>query len=291
MKIALFGAGGLIGSHLQRVWRSKYEVLCATHTPGDDLFWDLKKGWLDKEDLEEVDLVINLAGESISDGRWTKEKKKRILESRVKSASMIAKAIQGLKKPPKVWIQASATGFYGSRGEEELDESSSGGEGFLATVCRQWEGSAQQVGDATRLVKARFGMVLTPNGGALEKMLPPFRLGLGGKIGSGRQWLSWIALEEIPSIFEHIYYKGISGPVNIVSPDPVRDKEFVETLASVLGKKAYVPLPSVVAKLVFGEMAKELLLASAKVYPKVLIESGYRFHHTPLKQALQGMLK
>lgn len=286
MKIALFGASGLIGTHLQKAWGKKYEILAATHRPGDALFWDPAKGILDPEEIEDVDLIINMAGENIATGRWTKEKKRRILESRTQSAALIARAVHGLKRPPKVWIQASATGYYGNRGDEELDERSLPGEGFLADVCKQWEQAAGQVGDAIRLIRVRFGVVLSKEGGALQKMLPAFRLGLGGKIGSGRQWMSWIALEEIPSIFEHLYFKGISGPVNVVAPHGVRNRDFTKLLAEKLHRPALLPMPSFVAKLVLGEMADELLLSSANVLPKVLLESGYTFRHGSLDQVL-----
>ncbi len=294
MKIAIFGASGMIGSHLKEVWSLAHEVLVASRSkeplkPGQ-FFWSPSEGILAPEALEGVDLFVNLAGENISTGRWNEEKKKRILDSRVVSTKLISETVSKMAQPPKMWIQASAIGTYGSRGDEELDESSSSGKGFLASVCRQWESAAKN-DRGVKIAFARFGVVLSTTGGALEKMLQPFKLGLGGRIGSGKQWMSWIALDEIPPIFDHIVDKELAGPINIVAKEPVTNAAFTKALSKVLKRPAFFPLPAAAAKGLLGEMAEELLLSSVRTLPKALIDSGYQFKYESLEEALRRLIE
>lgn len=248
---------------------------------------------MDTSALEDHDAVIHLAGENIAGGRWTDKRKALIRESRIRSTSLLCKTLAGLNRPPRTLLSASAVGYYGNRDPDEtLDESSMSGSGFLAEVCREWEcatAPAQVAG--IRVVHMRFGTVLSPPGGALAKMLPIFKLGLGGKVGSGKQIMSWIALDEIPAAVFHALSSEIpSGPVNFVSPNPVSNAEFTRILGQVLARPTIFPLPAFAARLMFGEMADELLLGGARVVPRRLKESGYPFIHSDLEQALKQML-
>jgi len=238
------------------------------------------------------DAVVHLAGESIV-GRWTAAKKRRILESRVDGTRHLAAALAETRQRPEVFICASAVGYYGNRGDEVLLEESASGEGFLAEVCRQWEAAAKPASDAgIRTVHMRFGLVLSPTGGALPRMLPPFRMGVGGRVGSGRQWWSWIEVSDIAGAVPHILANhGLHGPVNVVAPNPVTNAEFTRVLASVLHRPAVFPLPAFPVRLAFGEMGEELLLASQRVEAGKLLGSGYRFQHPELRGALEGILK
>jgi uncharacterized protein (TIGR01777 family) len=234
-----------------------------------------------------------LVGENIAAGRWTAERKRHILQSRIDSARLLAEFFaQAGQKKPKVLISASAVGIYGDRGEEELRESSSTGTGFLAEVGRAWEeATAPAVAAGIRVVNARFGTVLSRDGGALAKMLPPFKIGLGGILGNGKQWLSWLSIHELPSIIEHLLcHEELNGAVNLTTPHPVTNREFTKTLAKILCRPALVPAPRFLLQLLFGEMAKELLLASTKVRPVRLLESGYVFKFPELDAALRGLL-
>jgi len=237
------------------------------------------------------DAVIHLAGESVV-GRWTDEKKKHIRESRVLGTRHLTEALANTSARPSVFICASATGFYGDRGDELLTESSRSGKGFLAEVCREWEGACWSATEAgIRTVNLRFGLVLSPRGGALEKMLRPFRLGLGGRIGSGAQWWSWIHVEDIVGAIHHaIYAQTLEGPVNVVAPHPATNAEFTEALASELRRPALFPVPKTAARWALGEMADELLLSSQRVDPGKLVASGYTFRFPELRQAFEDLL-
>ncbi len=238
------------------------------------------------------DAVIHLAGESIV-GRWTDTKKKAIRESRIRGTTSVATALSQTAAKPPVFACASAIGFYGSRGDEILDESSTSGQGFLAEVCREWEQASGIASDAgIRTVNIRIGLVLSDKGGALAKMLPPFKLGLGGRLGSGRQWWSWIHVEDIVGAIHHVIRtESLSGPVNLVTPNPVSNSEFTETLAAVLHRPALFPVPEFALHLAFGRMAaEELLLSSQRVRPRKLEASGYQFRFPELRGALEDLV-
>jgi hypothetical protein len=235
---------------------------------------------------------VHLAGENIA-GRWTREKKTRIRESRVRGTRLLSTTLAGLPRPPKVLVCASATGYYGNRGEEVLDESSPGGSGFLAGVCRDWEEAAIPAAEkGIRVVNLRFGIVLTAQGGALAKMLPAFRLGLGGKLGNGQQYWSWIVIDDLLSIIERaLNREDLSGPINTVSPHPVTNQDFTRTLGAVLRRPNFFTVPASAVRLLFGEMGEEALLSSARVNPALLERVGFNFRFPTLELALRHLLE
>jgi uncharacterized protein (TIGR01777 family) len=297
MRVLVTGSSGLVGSALvpflnsgghrvTRLVRSKPRAAEAY------ALWDPEAGTIDASSLEGLDAVVHLAGESIAAGRWTAARKARILESRVKGTNLLTGTLAGLSQPPKVLVSASAVGFYGDRGDEVLREESPSGSGFLAEVCRQWEAAtapAAQVG--IRVVHLRFGMILSAKGGALQRLLLPFRFGLGGRLGSGRQFMSWVALDDIVGAIHHaLTTEELQGPVNAVSPTAVRNAEFTRTLGRVLRRPAVFPLPAFAARLAFGQMADELLLASQRVEPARLLASSYQFRFPELEAALKHLL-
>jgi len=238
------------------------------------------------------DTVVHLAGESIV-GRWTPEKQKAIRESRVQGTRHLAEALAKSQNKPRVFVSASAIGFYGNRGDEVLREESASGQGFLPEVCRGWEDATQAASAAgIRTVNIRIGLVLSPKGGALGKMLPPFKLGLGGRIGSGRQWSSWIHVDDIAGGIQHaMRTESLSGPVNFVAPNPVRNAEFTKVLASVLARPAFFPVPAFALQLAFGKAAaEELLLSSQRVEPGKLAATGYTFRFSELRAALENLV-
>jgi hypothetical protein len=243
------------------------------------------------ERVSGFDGVIHLAGETVV-GRWTQAKKDRISQSRVRGTQNLAQALAKAEQRPRVFISASAIGYYGNRGDELLREPSPPGEGFLPEVCRGWEAATKAAGDAgIRTVSVRIGAVLSMAGGALPAMLPPFRLGLGGRIGSGRQWWSWIHVQDLVGAMLHILKTDlVQGPVNGVSPRPETNAEFTRILAGVLKRPAIFPMPAFAARLVFGQMGEEVLLSSQRVEPAALIASGYPFQHSDLGKALKGLL-
>jgi uncharacterized protein (TIGR01777 family) len=297
MKILVSGATGLVGNALTaaliKQGHELFSLVRRTPAPdGREIEWHPNKGLIDAEKLESFGVVIHLAGESIASGRWTDEKKKSIRDSRVKGTTLLSEALSKLSKPPDTFISASAIGFYGSRGEELLTEQSAPGNDFLADVCVDWEDSIAAVkASGSRTILARFGIILDKEGGALEKMLTPFRMGIGGKVGDGQQWMSWIALDDvIQGLLFLIENKSIDGPVNFVAPRPVRNVEFTKTLGSVLSRPTIFPVPAFAARLAFGEMADGLLLSSAKVEPKKLLECGFKFSYPTLKPALEEIL-
>lgn len=295
LKILISGSSGLIGSALVPALRaSGHEVkrlVRGTITAPDQISWNPAEP-LAPESVSGFDAVIHLGGESIA-ARWTEAKKRRILDSRVPATQHLAAALSKAQQRPRVFICASAIGFYGNRGDEILREDSPSGEGFVGEVCRQWEAAAQSVaGAGIRTVQIRTGIVLSPHGGALAKMLPPFRMCVGGNIGNGRQWMSWIDLrDEVGAIQCLLTNESISGPVNLVSPNPVRNAEFTRILASALHRPAIFPVPAFAARLAFGQMADELLLASQRVEPAKLTSSGYKFQSPDLRTALEGILE
>jgi len=294
MRVIISGASGLIGSAVAGFLQATgHEIVCLVRQSNrQGIFWDPKTDQIDRSALERADAVIHLAGENIAQGRWTDAKKARIRESRVCGTALLCNAIQQLEHPPKTLICASAIGIYGNRGEEGLDEDSSSGSGFLAEVCLAWEEATQSLlPDKTRVVNLRLGMVLDPNGGALAQMLSPFKFGLGGVLGNGAQYMSWITIDDVVRSIQYILdHENIRGPVNLVSPRPVTNREFTKTLAKVLRRPALFPVPVFVLRLFFGEMADALLLLSARVTPKRLLESGYVFQYPELSSALHHLL-
>jgi uncharacterized protein (TIGR01777 family) len=252
--------------------------------------WDPARP-ISPESVSGFDAVIHLAGESII-GRWTAEKKRKIRESRVDGTSHLAQALANANVKPRVFISSSAIGYYGNRGDEILKEESAAGTGFLPEVCREWEMATETASKAgLRTVQIRTGIVLSTAGGALAKMLTPFKLGLGGIVGSGLQWMSWIDVQDMVGAIQHILKTDrLRGPVNLVAPTPVRNAEFTKTLASVLSRPAIFPMPAFVVKLIFGEMGETVLLGSQRVEPGQLVASGYSFHFRELQASLEAML-
>ena len=294
MNILISGATGLVGTELTSFLTTDghtCSALTRTRKEDSDIVWDPSKGELETERLSEFDTIVHLAGEPIV-GRWSEKKKARIKESRVAGTKLLCEALAALDQPPKVLVSASAIGFYGNRGDEELTEESTSGDLFLSEVCKEWEEAcAPAVEKGIRVVNPRIGVVLSPKGGALTAMLTPFKLCAGGIIGSGKQWMSWLTLDEAAGILHHcLVTESLHGPVNMVSPNPVTNKEFTKTLGRVLSRPTIFPMPSFAARLMFGKMADELLLASTRVLPKKLQETGYDFRHTDLEAGLRHIL-
>lgn len=296
MKLAVTGSRGLLGSALLPFLSAGgHAVARLVRGPGQaaaGFRWDPETGVVDAEAFAGVDAVVHLAGENIAEGRWTAAKKERIRSSRVRGTRTLAEALARLKSPPRVLVCASAIGFYGDRGDAPLDETSSRGDGLLPEVCAAWEAAAAPAAAAgIRVVQLRFGIVLTPKGGALGKMLLPFRLGAGGRLGSGRQWFSWVALDDVLGAIHHAMGdETLRGPVNVTAPGAVTNAEFTRTLAHVLRRPALAPVPAFAARAVFGEMADALLLSSARVRPERLLASGFPFRYPELEGALRHLL-
>lgn len=298
MRILLAGVSGLVGARLLPALKAAGHeplrlVRDRSRVSADSAFWDPAKGELDPALVSRCEAVFNLAGDSVAEGRWTEQKKARIRESRVATTGTLARAVAAAERRPQCFINASATGYYGDRGSELLDENSPSGSGdFLSGVCRDWEAATQAaVAAGVRVVTARFGIILSGQGGALKKMLTPFRLGVGGKIGSGNQYMSWIAIDDVIGALLHALHTAtLSGPMNVVVPDAVTNAEFTRTLGSVLHRPTLFPMPAFAARLAFGQMADELLLSSQRVVPKKLIESGYHFQYPDLAGALKHVL-
>ncbi len=293
MKVLITGATGLIGNALQRSLSDKgYEMLLASRSePKDEhsIQWDIQKGFSDPERLEGIDAVVHLAGESISGLRWTDDKKKAIRDSRVLGTRSVVDAISRLKQRPRILVAASAVGFYGERGDEELTESSAAGDDFLSAVAKEWESEARRAEDAgIRTVLLRSGIVLSKDGGALGTMLTPFKLGVGGVVGSGKQWMSWISLDdEVEIINFAIENENLRGAVNAVSPNPATNYDFTKTLGEILYRPTIIPLPEFAVSMIFGEMGDALLLSSTKALPKRLIDAGFEFKYPDLKKAIE----
>ena len=296
MKVVVSGSSGLVGSalvpHLREEGHEVLRLVRGPATVAGEISWDPKAWKLDPAALEGCDAVIHLAGASIAEGRWTAARKELIRQSRVDSTRFLAQTLAALAKPPEVLISASAIGFYGDRGEEELDEKSPVGFGFLAEVCRQWEAAAEPAAKAgIRVVHPRLGMVLDGSGGALGRMLLPFRMGLGGALGSGKQWVSFIHLEDVVHILSlALRQQDWAGPLNVVAPTPVRQRDFAAALAGELHRPALLWTPGFLLEALLGEMAEELLLASTRVLPRCLLAAQYPFRSPNLESALQDAL-
>ncbi|MDJ0974873.1 MAG: TIGR01777 family oxidoreductase [Planctomycetota bacterium] len=296
MKILVTGATGMVGSQLtaflQGGGHTVYRLTRSEPAADTDIQWDPQNGTLDAAKLEGFDAVVHLAGENVGEGRWTEAKKARIRDSRIDGTSLLVRTLARLERKPKVLVAASAIGFYGDRGDEPLTEESAPGEGFLSEVCVAWERATRDAATAgIRVVNLRFGVILSGSGGALKKMLLPFKMGMGGKLGSGEQMMSWIGLDDAVGVIHHaLLAEDLAGPVNAVAPEPVTNKTFTKTLGRVLWRPTIVPMPGFMARAAFGEMADALLLASARVLPKRLQETGYVFATPSLEDCLRRQL-
>lgn len=295
MKILVTGSSGLVGSALVPfLTTGGHDVFRAVRSSAAerDVLWNPDAGVLEPAAIEGFDGIVHLAGENIASGRWNAEKKRRIRESRVRGTELLARTLAELERPPRVLVSASAVGYYGDRGNEELTEQSAPGSGFLANVCKEWEAATETAErKGIRVVHARFGIILSPKGGALAKMLLPFKMGAGGIIGSGDQYMSWITLDDVVGALGHVLATdAVAGAVNVVAPAPATNREFTKTLGRVLKRPTIAPLPGFAARLVFGEMADALLLASTRVKPGGLLESGYGFRHGNLEAGLRHIL-
>src|SRR5579872_3354450 len=294
-RILVSGASGTIGAELLPSLKTNgctvVRLVRGTAANAEEISWDPSKP-LAPQSVSGFDVVIHLAGESIF-GRWSETKKKKIHESRVAGTSNLAAALAQAENKPKVFISGSAIGYYGNRGDETLREESAPGAGFLAQVCQEWEEATMPAAQADiRTVHLRTGLVLSPKGGALGAMLPPFKMALGGRVGDGSQWMSWIQVQDMVGAIHHILKNDLlQGPINLVAPKPVTNAEFTRTLASVLSRPAILPMPAFAVKAVFGEMGEELLLASQKVEPGKLISTGYPFRFRDLRASLQNILQ
>jgi uncharacterized protein (TIGR01777 family) len=293
MRVLITGSHGLIGSAVAGDLESDGHTVVRLGRQGPSPSWDPGRGALDRSVLEGVDAVVHLAGAGIADGRWTSDRKREILESRVRATDLLARRLADADPRPGVLVSGSAIGYYGNRGDQEVDEDSAGGTGFLADVVRQWEAAtapAERAG--VRVVHARTGIVQSAKGGALREQLPFFRLGLGGRLGSGQQYLSWISLaDEVGALRHALGDESLSGPVNLTAPNPVTNTEYTRTLGAVLGRPAVLAVPAFALRAVLGaERSDELLLGGARVRPGKLERRGYRFTHPELREALAGAL-
>ena len=299
MRILITGASGLIGKALRPSLEPKgYELILASRREPKDpqhVQWNPDTGFAepDLSRLEGLDAVIHLAGENVSGLRWTEEKKKAIRDSRVFGTRSLIETFDKLKAKPKVFISGSAIGFYGDRGDEVMTESSPAGKTYLSEVCKEWEAESRRAEDmGIRTVLLRTGIVLSKDGGALATMMTPFKLGVGGVVGSGKQWMSWISLDDVVGMINFaLENESVRGAVNVVAPNPVTNEEFTKTLGSVLYRPTFLPLPEFAVHMVFGEMGDALLLDSTRVIPKRLQDNGYEFRFTDLKPALEHAVK
>ncbi len=294
MRIGITGSSGLIGSALrQRLEIEGHEVRRFVRGKPDepDAVWDPAGGWLREDAMEGLDAIVHLAGESIGQGRWTKSRKAALRASRVDSTRLLVSHLERMTNPPAL-IAASAVGIYGSRGDEVLDEGSKGGTGFLAELTKEWEAEilhAERAG--ARTVILRLGVVLAPGKGALSRMALPFKFGLGGRLGSGRQWFSWVALDDVVSVILHAITSDMSGVYNVTAPTPVTNRELTKALAAVLRRPALFAVPAFALRTLLGEAADELLLSSQRVIPRRLQEADFAFRYPEVAGALSAALK
>ncbi|MCB2211186.1 TIGR01777 family oxidoreductase [bacterium] len=301
MKILITGSSGLIGGVLmQRLAADGHEIVRLIRRPVRDpeheLRWSPRHGRIDRDGVANMDAVIHLAGKNVAAGRWNDRLKQEIQDSRVDSTELLANTMAELRKEgrgPSILLSTSATGFYGSRGDDTLTESASPGEGFLADVCMDWEDAAKPARDAgVRVAHMRLGVVLTRDGGMLPKLEPLFRLGLGGPIGDGQQWFPWVHVDDVADAFAFALTEdSLSGPVNVTAPNPVRHGEFVKALGKVLNRPTVIPVPAALAELAMGkEMARDMVLASQRVVPEKLVEHGFAFRYAQVDDALRAAL-
>lgn len=299
MKILISGASGLIGTNLIPTLKAKghevYKLVRKTPKAVGETQWDAAQGIAESElpKIENFDAMIHLAGDNVGEGSWTEEKKRRIRESRTIGTRVLVESLAKLQNPPKIFIGASAVGFYGNRGDEILTEESAKGEGFFPEVCAEWEAESQKAANfGARVVMPRIGIVLAKDGGALAKMLTPFKFGVGGVIGSGRQWMSWIELDDLIRLFHFaLENENVDGVLNATAPNPVTNEEFTKTLGKVLNRPTIFPIPEFAIKLLFGEMGETLLLTGARVLPEKTQAAGFDFKFQNLEEAMKHALK
>lgn len=295
MKIAITGSSGLLGTALRgRLAADGHEVVRIVRRPAGsgEVRWDPEAGEIDAEGLRGTDAFVNLAGAGIGDERWSDERKRVLVESRTKSTDLLARTIADLSPKPRVLLSGSAIGFYGNRADEVLTEDSASGNGFLADLCRQWEAATAPAEEAgVRTAHLRTGIVLSSDGGALAKMLLPFKLGIGGRLGDGQQWMSWISIDDHVRAMMHLLTADVRGPVDLTAPAPVRNADFTKALGRELGRPTLLPIPRIGPRLLLGkELAQALLYESQRVLPAVLEQSGFSFTHRTIDDALAGVL-
>jgi hypothetical protein len=294
-RVAVTGASGLIGTALVPALEARgHRVVRLVRRPpaADEVRWDPRRGDLDPHAIDGVHAVVHLGGESLAAGRWTGARKMRLLDSRVRGTRLVAETLARMSPRPVTLVSMSAVGIYGDRGDLVVDETSAPGDDFLATLCIEWERAAEPAAEAgVRVVHPRVGPVLSGRGGALAKMLPAFRLGVAGPLGSGRQWMSWIALDDaVAALVAAVERDALRGPVNVVAPAPVTNAEFTRTLARLLRRPAVIPIPALALRLLFGELADAALLASQRVRPAALERAGFGFRYSALEEALRRAL-
>ncbi len=296
MKILISGASGLVGSALIPTLMAKghsiVKLVRKQPKGSGEIRWDSEKGFSHGEEhkLEGFDAVIHLAGDNVAGGSWTDAKKRSIRESRTVGTKLLVEALKNVKQKPKIFISASAIGFYGNRGDEILTEESAKGTGFFPDVCDAWENEAREAAAFARIVMLRIGVVLAKDGGALDKMLTPFKLGVGGVIGSGKQWMPWITIDDIIGIIHYALEKPLRGIYNTTAPNAATNHAFTKALGKALGRPTFFPLPEFAVKMMFGEMGETLLLQGCRVMPKRLMEMGYKFKFPNLDEALKHVL-
>jgi len=295
MRVAITGSSGLIGTALREALQARGDEpvrIVRSNPKSNEILWDIDEGTIDAEGLEAIDAVVHLAGEGIGEAKWSPEQKKKILESRTLGTALLADTLAGLKTKPSVFVSGSAMGIYGDRGSEELREQSERGTGFLADVVAAWEAASQPAIDAgIRTAFIRTGVVLSKEGGALKEQLPFFKMGIGGKIGDGSQYWSWISITDQVNAILHIIDGDLAGPVNLTAPNPSTNAEFTTALGKALGRPTFLPTPKFAVELRLGkEAAKGLLYDSARVLPAALLDSGFEFEHPTLDEALGALL-
>jgi uncharacterized protein (TIGR01777 family) len=299
MRILISGASGLVGTHLVPFLLDNdhdvYSLVRQNPQNEREIYWNSEQGFVESEllKLENMDAVVHLAGAGIADERWSKERKRIIRESRTVGTKVLVDSLQNLQNPPKTFVSASAIGYYGNRGDEVLTEESAPGNDFLSNVCVEWEAAAQKARTfASRVVNLRIGIVLTPAGGALKEMLRPFKMGVGGRVGSGKQFVSWIEINDLIRVIEFtIVNENLQNAVNATAPNPVRNVQFAEVLGHVLHRPAVVATPEFAVRLMFGELADALLFSSAKVVPTKLQAANFKFEFEHIEDALQHLLQ
>jgi uncharacterized protein (TIGR01777 family) len=294
MKVVLGGASGMIGSYLKQLLRERGDEVHALVRPQSNpapnsIPWDPANGALDADKLEGCDAVVHLGGTNVAEGPWNAKRKKAIRDSRIDSTNLLAQKLAALRSPPKVFVCASAIGIYGDRGDTLLDEDAIPGKGFLEDVAKDWETAcAPAIENHIRVVNARIGVVLAKEGGALEKMLMPFKMGVGGRVGSGKQYMSWISLEDVTKALIYcIDQETLSGPVNLVAPEAVTNAAFTKALGSVIHRPTLLPVPRFAIRTIFGEMGDKLLLGSTRVHPKKLLDANFPFQHSTPEDAIR----